>query len=52
MHKQNLILLHGALGCKNDFAHLTNHIDDIYNVYSYEFEGHGARPITTSFSNR
>ncbi|HEX9988931.1 MAG TPA: alpha/beta fold hydrolase [Chloroflexia bacterium] len=41
MTKQNLLLLHGALGASEQFAPLMPLLSDRYNVHSLDFEGHG-----------
>lgn len=41
MTKQNLLLLHGALGASEQFAPLVPLLSDRYNVHSLDFEGHG-----------
>lgn len=41
MLKQNLLLLHGALGASEQFALLASLLSDRYNVHSFDFEGHG-----------
>lgn len=48
--KEKLILLHGALGSKFQLEELKLELDDQFEVYSLNFEGHGGRPSTNSFS--
>jgi pimeloyl-ACP methyl ester carboxylesterase len=44
MAKQNLLLLHGALGASEQFASLVPLLSDSYNVHLLDFEGHGKAP--------
>lgn len=39
--KENLILLHGALGSKSQFNELTKILAENYEVHRLDFEGHG-----------
>lgn len=39
--KQNLILLHGALGSALQFDELANLLKPEFNVFTYDFDGHG-----------
>lgn len=48
--KPNLILLHGALGCANDFDPLKGLLNVQFNIYSFDFEGHGANDSEKDFS--
>jgi pimeloyl-ACP methyl ester carboxylesterase len=41
MTRQNLLLLHGALGASEQFAPLVPLLSDRYNIHSLDFEGHG-----------
>ena len=38
---KNLILLHGALGNQKEFDHLIPILSGHYNLYSFDFNGHG-----------
>ncbi len=38
---KNIVLLHGALGTKNDLLPLKNILASQYNVFSFNFSGHG-----------
>ena len=48
--KQNLLLLHGALGSKKQFLRLKIELEEVYNVYDLNFEGHGGRASNSEFS--
>lgn len=48
--KQNILLLHGALGSKKQVEKLEKLLSDKFNVYSLNFEGHGGRTSDTKFS--
>lgn len=48
--KETLILLHGALGSKNQFNALKERLEDTYNVHAINFEGHGGEPASHDFS--
>lgn len=39
--KQNILLLHGALGSKEIFEDLIPYLSEKFNVYSFDFYGHG-----------
>jgi len=39
--KNNLLLLHGALGSKNQFASIRSELEVLCNVYDMNFDGHG-----------
>lgn len=41
--KQNLILLHGALGSKLQLEPLKSKLEPDFNIHSFNFEGHGDR---------
>lgn len=47
---ENIVLLHGALGDKNQFTELTDILSKEFNVFVFDFEGHGGVPIRRSFS--
>lgn len=48
--KQNILLLHGALGSKRQVEKLEKLLSDKFNVYCLNFEGHGGKPCETDFS--
>ncbi len=50
MKKDNIILLHGALGSKVQFESLKHILSDDFNVMGLNFEGHGDRPSDKEFS--
>ena len=39
--KTNLILTHGAIGSSSQFIELKNALSDTFNVFVFDFEGHG-----------
>lgn len=41
---KELLLLHGALGSKEQFAGLETELADTFNVHTLNFSGHGKRP--------
>lgn len=46
--KKDLILLHGALGSKVQFEELGNLLKDDFNIYKFDFSGHGGLEIPES----
>ena len=50
MTKSNLILLHGALGTKQQLAPLKALLNDQYEIHDFDLDGHGGRPVTAQFS--
>lgn len=48
--KQNLILLHGALGSMDQFDELKELLLPFYDVYSFNFSGHGGHLMDGDFS--
>lgn len=42
---KDILLLHGALGAKEQFEDLERLLKSSYNVYTYSFTGHGGREI-------
>ena len=50
MSKNNLLLLHGALGSQKQFDRLKNLLVDDFNVFTFNFEGHGGRESDSTFS--
>ncbi len=47
--KENLILLHGALGSQAQFSNLKRILSDTFEVFAFNFEGHGGLPIKGPF---
>jgi pimeloyl-ACP methyl ester carboxylesterase len=45
MTRPPLILLHGALGARDQFAALAPLLADTFDVHTVEFEGHGTTPL-------
>lgn len=41
--KKDLVLIHGALGSAKQFEETAKHLGEAYNVFVYEFPGHGSR---------
>jgi pimeloyl-ACP methyl ester carboxylesterase len=39
--KPNLILLHGAIGAASQFENLIFELQENFNIYTFDFEGHG-----------
>ncbi|MFK8038146.1 MAG: alpha/beta fold hydrolase [Crocinitomicaceae bacterium] len=48
--KQKLLLLHGALGTKDQFKVLETKLSPEFNVLSFDFEGHGGQQSNNDFS--
>ncbi len=48
--KEKLLLLHGALGSKKQFKALKSILDEKFEVYDLNFEGHGGRESNREFS--
>lgn len=48
--KKNLLLLHAALGSKEQLKALISQLEDHYHVYSMDFEGHGVNESDKEFS--
>lgn len=48
--KKSLILLHGALGSSKQMDPLKEKLQESYEVYSFNFEGHGERSIHGTYS--
>ncbi len=46
--KKPLILLHGALGCKNDFDLVLPLLSESFEAYSFNFSGHGLEAFSSS----
>lgn len=47
---QNLLLLHGALGFSGQFESLIPLLKDSYNVYTFDFGGHGKKTMPENLS--
>jgi pimeloyl-ACP methyl ester carboxylesterase len=45
MTRQNLLLLHGALGASAQFAPLIQILQEKYTLHTLDFEGHGRTPM-------
>lgn len=50
MKKRNLILLHAALGSESQLLPLKSKLESTFNVYSFDFLGHGHAQNTDVFS--
>ncbi len=50
MKKQRILLLHGALGSKKQLDPIKDLLQDEYNVYHIDFEGHGLRASDKEYS--
>lgn len=50
MERTPLILLHGAIGSKTQFALLAQRLSDRYTIYSPDFPGHGGAESVEAFS--
>ena len=48
--KEKLLLLHGALGSKNQFSEIKEQLKDYFEVYVLNFEGHGGSKTQKEFS--
>jgi pimeloyl-ACP methyl ester carboxylesterase len=48
--KQNLILLHGALGSSAQFQILSEQLKDQFTIHTFNFSGHGGKEIPDDFS--
>ncbi len=46
----SLILLHGAIGSKDQLAALKNLLSSHYEVYDLNFSGHGGKPVDGDYS--
>ncbi len=47
---QNLILLHGALGSSKDMIPIQKLLEGKFNIYTFDFEGHGSNTGDKKFS--
>ena len=50
MEKENIVLLHGALGTKKQLDKLSHLLSSKFNVYSLDFDGHGSKVSGKEFS--
>ena len=48
--KQNLLLLHGALGSKSQFNRVLDELSKTFTVHALNFEGHGGSDTANQFS--
>jgi len=48
--KEKLLLLHGALGSKNQFDFLKEKLEEFFDLYIMNFEGHGGSKSSNEFS--
>lgn len=48
--KEKLLLLHGALGSENQFKTIKETLEDSFDVYTMNFEGHGGQETSNEFS--
>lgn len=48
--KEQLLLLHGALGSTAPFDSIIKPLENTYEVYTLNFDGHGGEPIPEHFS--
>ena len=46
---KNIILLHGAIGAASQFEPLKALLKEKYNVFTFNFSGHGKMPFQTNF---
>lgn len=49
-HNTPLILLHGALGSKDQFAALEETLQDSFKIFTLNFEGHGGRSSSREYT--
>ncbi|HEX6915996.1 MAG TPA: alpha/beta fold hydrolase [Chitinophagaceae bacterium] len=47
---RDLILLHGALGCKEQLEPLDDGLSAAFRIHRFNFAGHGGEPLTERFS--
>lgn len=50
MDKPNLLLLHGALGNRDQFLNISSQLSDHFQVWSMNFSGHNGEPFASNFS--
>lgn len=46
---ENLLLLHGAIGSKEQLIPLAGHLNNCFNVHTLNFSGHGGLPFSELF---
>ena len=49
---KKLLLLHGALGSKEQFVELKSLLKSEYTAHDFNFSGHGGKPIDCEFGNK
>lgn len=49
---QKLLLLHGALGTKEQFKRLREQLSEDFEIHTFDFEGHGKRKSEKDFTMR
>ncbi len=49
MEKQDLLLLHGALGAKSQFQNLIPFLEEHFEIYTLDFSAHGEKPPGNDF---
>ncbi|MEK7256982.1 MAG: alpha/beta fold hydrolase, partial [Bacteroidota bacterium] len=47
---QKLLLLHGALGAASQYAKLIDALKNHFEIYAFDFSGHGGMPFAKEFS--
>jgi pimeloyl-ACP methyl ester carboxylesterase len=47
---ENLLLLHGAIGSKEQLTSLAHHFNAHFNLHTLNFSGHGGSPFAEAFS--
>jgi pimeloyl-ACP methyl ester carboxylesterase len=50
MEKKSIVLLHGAIGDKSQLSPLKKELERTYQVYSFNFDGHGTKISKKDFS--
>ena len=50
MKKPHIVLLHGALGSKDQLSAVADILKEDFTVHTMNFDGHGGRPSDTKFS--
>ena len=50
MDKPNLLLLHGALGNRDQFLNISSQLSEHFQVWSMNFSGHNGEPFGSNFS--
>ena len=50
MDKPNLLLLHGALGNRDQFLNISSQLSEHFQVWSMNFSGHNGEPFDSNFS--